>query len=75
MKNQNYVVPTGDMAREFHGMIRLNETGVCYWKELEQGITREELVGKMLEWFPALDRQTAESDLDEFLGVVGFALE
>lgn len=75
MKNQNFVVPTGEMAREFRGMIRLNDTGARYWKELEKGISREKLIAKMLEWFDGLDRQTAEKDIDEFLDVVRFAIE
>ena len=69
------VVTVGEASKEFNGMIRLNETGSFYWHLLEKGITREELIEKMLERFEDLDKETAEADLDEFLEKVSFAVE
>lgn len=69
------VVPVGEASREFNGMIRMNETGAFYWKELEQGISRDGLVAKMLERFEDLDEDTARRDLEEFLETVKIALE
>lgn len=69
------VVPVGEASKEFNGMIRMNETGAFYWKELEQGITRDGLVAKMLERFEDLDEETARRDLAEFLETMKIALE
>ena len=33
------VVATGDAARHFHGMVKLNETGGIIWKGLQEGLT------------------------------------
>lgn len=69
------VVPIGEAGRDFNGMIRMNETGAFYWQELEQGITKEALVDKMLERFEDLDRERACKDLEEFLETIQIALE
>ena len=69
------VVPVGEAGKEFNGMIRMNETGAFYWKELEQGITKDGLVAKMLERFEDLDEETARRDLAEYLGTMKIALE
>lgn len=69
------VVPVGEASKEFNGMIRMNETGAFYWKELEQGITEEGLVAKMLERFEDLDEETACRDLAEYLETMKIALE
>lgn len=63
------------MLNEFKGMIRLNQTGVFYWKELEKGITREELLVKAKDTFEGVDETILASDLDAFLADIDFALE
>ena len=68
-------VPVGEASKDFNGMIRMNETGAFYWKELEQGITEDALVGRMLERFENLDEETARKDLREFLETMKIALE
>lgn len=69
------VVPVGQVSKEFNGMIHMNETGAFYWRELEQGITRDGLVAKMLERFEDLDEETARRDLAEYLRTMKIALE
>ncbi len=69
------VVPIGEASKNLNGMIRMNETGAFLWKELENGITEEELVGKMLERFEDLDEETAHKDLREYLETMEIALE
>ena len=65
----------GEASKNLNGMIRMNETGAFFWKELENGITEEELVGKMLERFEDLDEETAHKDLREYLETMEIALE
>lgn len=69
------VVPIGEASKNLNGMIRMNETGAFLWKELENGITEEELIGKMLERFEELDEETAHKDLREYLETMEIALE
>lgn len=35
---QHIVIATGDVSREFHGMVKLNETGAFVWRALERGL-------------------------------------
>lgn len=69
------VVAIGEASKAFNGMIRLNETGAFYWKELEKGITEEQLAVKSMERFEGLDEDTARRDLKEFLETISVALE
>ena len=69
------VVAIGEASQNFNGMIRLNGTGAFYWRELENGITEDGLVEKMLERFEDLDEDTARKDLKEFLASVEIALD
>ena len=70
------VVTVGNASKVFNGVIRLNETGAFLWKSIQDGAdSREKLIQAMLERYEDLDRETAEKDLDEFLGRVAFAVE
>lgn len=69
------IVPIGEASKDFNGMIRMNETGAFYWRELENGITEDGLIEKMLERFEDLDEETARRDLKEFLESVEIALD
>ncbi len=73
--NEYMVVPIGKASENLNGMIRMNETGAFYWKELEKGITEDELIEKMLERFEDLDEETARQDLKEYLKTMEIALE
>lgn len=41
------VVATGDAARHFHGMVKLNETGGIIWKGLQEGLTEPQLAERL----------------------------
>lgn len=43
------VVATGQASREFHGMVKLNETGKTIWEGLADGKTAEEIVDVLAE--------------------------
>lgn len=60
------VVAVGSAAKEFGGIINLNETGAFLWKALEKGATAEELVSKLLEEYE-VDEATARADVDAFV--------
>ena len=61
----NIVVPIGEGELNFSGVITLNDVGAFFWRNLEKGCTKEELlIAKEHE----IDRETASSDIDEFVG-------
>lgn len=75
MMNAHVAVAVGEAGKAFNGMIRLNDAGVFLWKEMQNGIEKAALVQKMLERYENLEPAMAESDLDEFIQTIGFALE
>ena len=72
---EHMAVAIGEASKEFNGMIRLNDTGVFYWKELEKGTTAEELTAKTLEQFEGVDEETAAKDVKEFLETISIAVD
>ena len=61
----NIVVPVGENAKKFNGVINLNESGVFMWKKLEQGIELDDLVKALTEEYD-VDEQTARKDAQAF---------
>ncbi|MDO5388949.1 MAG: PqqD family protein [Clostridia bacterium] len=62
----NIVVPVGEGAMDFSGVITLNEVGAFIWKILETGAEKEEIVEKMLSEYD-VDKTTAENDVEEYI--------
>ena len=60
------LVPVGQTALEFNGIISLNEVGASIWKQLESGRSREEILKAVLEEFDVSEEE-ARQDLSEFL--------
>ena len=60
------IVPVGETALSYNGMITTTKTGAVIWQELEKGCNREMLIEKLLERFD-VDHDTAAKDTDEFL--------
>ena len=61
------VVATGELSKQFKGMITLNETGKFIWEFLEKGATEEEIVEKLLEACVDAERAQVEVDVKKFL--------
>ena len=60
------LVPVGEAARRFPGMIRLNETGRLLWELLQQEQTAESLTETLLSRFE-VSREQAAADVKAFL--------
>lgn len=60
------VIPFGEAASRFGGMINLNETGALLWQALEQGATEAQLVEKLLAEYN-VTRDQAREDVAAFL--------
>jgi len=63
----NYIVVSiGEMAKQFNGVINLNQTGAFMWKELEKGGDKESLITALLNEYD-VDRERAEKDAQRFI--------
>lgn len=60
------VMPTGDNIAKFDGTIVLNEVSAFVFKQLENNVSRDDLLTAMLAEFD-VDEQTAAKDLDKLL--------
>lgn len=60
------VVPVGQAARDFPGMMRLNPTGRFLWEQLEREQTEESLVNVLLEHYDVA-ADVATRDVRAFL--------
>lgn len=60
------MIPLGEGALAFSGMISTSETGATLVDALKTHVTRQELLDRLLEDYD-IDPATAEADLDEFL--------
>lgn len=60
------LVPVGQTALEFNGIITLNQTGVEIWKGIREEKNREQILEQLLEQFE-VSRETAQADMETFL--------
>ena len=45
----NVVIATGEASRNFHGMVKLNDTAAEIWGYLAEGLSEEDICKSMLE--------------------------
>ena len=64
---KTYVVATGELSREFNGMITLNETGKFIWQQLQNDVTSEAIVDEMAKVYEDADRKVIEQDVLDFI--------
>ena len=65
--NSYVAVAVGESSKEFHGMIRLNETGAFLWKLMaEKNCTEDDLVDAILAEYD-VDRETVVADVDRIV--------
>lgn len=60
------LVPVGQAALEFSGMITVNEAGLFIWNLLEQGKSEDEIVTALTEEYE-VEPETAREDYRDFL--------
>ena len=61
------IVPVGETALKYNGMITATSTGAAIWQALENGTeSKEDLVRVLLDRFD-VDADTASADVDDFL--------
>ena len=66
---ENVVVPVGEMSKNFHGMINLNETGAFLWRFFSEEHTAEEAIDALCNEYEA-DREQVSADVQRFIEVL-----
>ena len=67
---ENVVVPVGEMSKQFHGMINLNETGAFLWRFFTEEHTPEEAVVALCKEYAATDKGQVETDVNRFVEIL-----
>ncbi len=75
LADEYMIVPIGEAGQDFHGIIRMNETGAYVWNLLDEGIEYEQLIEKVMEHYEDADSTIVKADVDFFLDSVAVALE
>lgn len=63
------VVPVGSTAKEFNGMITLNDTGSFIWDCFLKDITIDEAVEAVLAEYD-VEREKAQTDVERFINML-----
>lgn len=63
---ETIVIPVGNTALNFNGMICINSVSAEIWKGLQKERTKEEILDSILQEFD-VTREEATADLDVFL--------
>ena len=63
---QYMVIATGEASKDFHGMIKLNDTGKDIWQGLEEGLSVEEIASRIQEKYE-IDCDKAMEDTKTFV--------
>ena len=63
---ENILVPTGEAAEKFNGMITMNEVAAFMWQNIDEVETKEDLVKMVLDEFE-VDEETATRDVENFI--------
>ena len=63
------LVPIGNTALNFNGLITMNDVGVFIWENLESVEGEDGLLKKILSEYE-VDEQTAKADMEEFLDIL-----
>lgn len=63
---QAMVIATGEASKDFHGMIKLNDTGKDIWQGLMDGLSEEQIVKKIQDQYD-VEQDKAAVDVSEFI--------
>ena len=66
ISGESILIPTGDTARDFNGMITLQGSAGFIWDHIEEATSLEHLVDMITDEFD-VDRKTAGSDAIFFI--------
>ena len=68
LDDQIVAVPVGELAKEYHGVIKLNETAAFLLEHLQKETSEEELTAALAKEYSAAPAQLAE-DVHRYLAL------
>ncbi len=63
---QAMVIATGEASKDFHGMIKLNDTGKDIWQGLMDGLSKEQIVEQIQAKYE-VEQAQATNDVNAFV--------
>lgn len=63
---ENTLVPVGETASSFKGIIKMNDIGNFIWNNIERAVNNEEIVSMVMDNYN-LDFNQAKNDVDDFI--------
>ncbi len=63
---QAMVIATGEASKDFHGMIKLNDTGKDIWQGLIDGLSADQIVATIRGKYE-VEQDKAAQDVSEFI--------
>lgn len=63
---ENTLVPVGETASSFKGIIKMNDIGNFIWNNIERAGNNEEIVSMVMDNYN-LDFNQAKNDVDDFI--------
>ena len=69
ISGQNVAVAIGEASKTFHGMIKLNDSGLIIWNALAKDVTEADIVDAILEQYE-VDPEQAAADVHSFVEVL-----
>lgn len=57
---QTVVIATGEASRDFHGMVKLNETGRVIWESLANGVSEAGIVERLTAEYDVTPEKAAD---------------
>ena len=55
------VVPVGQASRDFHGMIKLNQTAADIWDGIRSGLEETQIINRLCEKYEVDDQTAGEA--------------
>lgn len=65
------IVPVGEMALQFNGLLTVNEVGASLWKLLNEDITFDKLLEEILNEYD-VNEEIAKADIQEFINYLNY---
>lgn len=68
--SEHVVVPVDERTKEFHGMIRLNDTGAFLWKHMNDDFTIDTLMSYLEEEYDIKERSAAVKSIENIVNTL-----
>ncbi|MCR5150209.1 MAG: PqqD family protein [Clostridiales bacterium] len=66
LADDSVLVPTGDAAKSFHGIIRLNETGKFIYRCISENLTKTQIAARLTQEYD-VSEDAAEKAAGDFI--------